>query len=79
MKIIRLKNIPKENRGKYSIKRLFTLPLSKNPQNVGFYETTIPKGSECSHHYHEKLDEIIYFITKSKVRSGDKILFFEVY
>ena len=66
MKIIRIKDVPVEVRGggSYSIKRLFTESLSKNPQNVGFYETTVPKGSVCGHHFHENLDEIILFLTK---------------
>ncbi|MBW2981171.1 cupin domain-containing protein [Candidatus Woesearchaeota archaeon] len=73
MKIIRLKDIQKEEKNGYSIKRLFTLPLSKKPDNVGLYETTIPLGSVCGHHYHENLDEIIFFLTKGRIRSNDKI------
>ena len=72
MKIIRISEVTNENRKGYSIKRLFTECLSKNPKNVGFYETTIPKGSKCSEHYHSNLDEIIYFITKGKMRFGEK-------
>ena len=75
IKIIRLNEIPDEIRegGGYSIKRLFTEALSKNPDNVGFYQTTIPKGSRVKNHYHDKLDEILYFITSGKVRVGEKI------
>lgn len=77
MKIIRLKDVPVEERGGYSIKRLFTEELSKNPDNVGFYETTIPQGSVCGHHYHEQLDEIIMFLTKAKMRVEEKVYDFE--
>lgn len=77
MKIIRLKDVPIENKGVYSIKRLFTESLSKNPKNIGFYETTIQKGSVCSHHYHKNLDEFILFLTKAKMRVEDKIYDFE--
>ena len=77
MKIIKLKEVPIEERGSYSIKRLFTEQLSKNPQNVGFYETTVPKGNVCGHHFHEELDEIIIFLTKAKVRVEQEIYDFE--
>ena len=73
MKIIRLNEVPVEERGGYSIKRLFTEKLSKNPDNVGFYETTVPQGGVCGHHYHEQLDEIIMFLTKAQMRVEDKI------
>lgn len=77
MKIIRLKDMPVEMKKGYSIKRLFTEHLSCNPENVGFYETTVPKGSICRHHYHEKLDEIILFLTKAKMRAEKDIYIFE--
>ena len=77
MRIIRLKDVPVEEREGYSIKRLFTEFLSCNPENVGFYETTVPKGSVCKHHYHEKLDEIIIFLTKAKMRVEKEIYNFE--
>lgn len=77
MKIIRLRDIPIEQKKGYSIKRLFTESLSYNPENVGFYETTVPKGSICKHHYHEKLDEIILFLTKTKMRVEKEIYNFE--
>lgn len=77
MKIIKLKEIPVEEKKGYSIKRLFTEVLSCNPQNVGFYETTIPKGSVCKHHYHKELDEIILFLTTAKMRVEQEIYDFE--
>lgn len=77
MKIIKLNDVPDEERGGYSIKRLFTEALTQNPQNVGFFETTVPKGSVCKHHYHTKQDEIIYFITKGKMRVESKFYDFE--
>jgi quercetin dioxygenase-like cupin family protein len=77
MKIIRLKDVPAEERDGYSIKRLFTEPLSNHPENVGFYETTVPKGSVCKQHYHAKLDEFILFLTKAKMRVEKEIYNFE--
>ena len=77
MKIIRLKDVPIEEKKGYYIKRLFTEFLSSNPKNVGFYQTTVPKGSVCKHHYHEKLDEIILFLTKTKMRVEKDIYDFE--
>jgi len=77
MKIIRLKDIPVEEKKGYSIKRLFTEELSKNPKNVGFYETTVPQGSVCGHHYHEQLDEIIMFLTKARMRVDKQVYDFE--
>jgi len=75
IKIIRLNDVPDEIRGKgsYSIKRLFTESLRKNPDNVGFYQTTIPPKSKVKNHYHENLDEILYFITSGKVDIGSEI------
>ena len=64
MKIIRINDIEVEERGGYSIKRLCTEELLKNPENIGFYETTIPIGSTCPSHAHENLDEFIIFLTK---------------
>lgn len=72
MKIVRLNEVPDEERRGYSIKRLFTHTLAKNPENVGFYQTTIPKGSAVKNHYHKDLDEILYFITKGRVKVGSK-------
>ncbi len=77
MKIIRLKDVPIENKKGYSIKRLFTEFLSCKPENVGFYETTVPIGGVCKHHYHEKLDEVILFLTKAKMRVEKEIYDFE--
>ncbi len=70
VKIIRLNEVPDEIRGggSYSIKRLLTEPLKKNPDNAGFYQTTIPPRSAVKNHYHKDLDEFLYFITKGKVR-----------
>ncbi len=77
MNIIRLKDVSAEEREGYSIKRLFIESLSCNPENVGFYETTVPKGSICKQHYHEKLDEIIMFLTKAKMKVEKDIYNFE--
>ena len=77
MKIIRLNHIPNEERDGYFIKRLFTHQLEKEPNNVGFYQTTIPKGSIVKGHYHANLEEVLYFITKAKVKSESLTFSFE--
>ncbi|HUS49474.1 MAG TPA: sugar nucleotide-binding protein [Candidatus Paceibacterota bacterium] len=78
VKIIRLNYVPDEIRGggDYSIKRLFTEVLRKNPQNIGFYQTTIPRGGIVKNHAHKDLDEILYFITKGKVKIEEEIIEF---
>jgi len=73
MKIIKIEEVPIEKKEGYSIKRIFTENLSMKPDNVGLYETTVPKGSVCGHHYHEKLDELILFLTKAKMRVEKQI------
>jgi len=73
MKIIRLNEVPDEERDGYSIKRLFTQVLSKRPENVGFYQTTIPTGSRVKSHAHKNLEEILYFLTKTKVKVNEEI------
>ena len=77
MKIIRINEVPIEERGGYSIKRLCTEELLKNPENIGFYETTIPKGSTCPSHAHENLDEFIIFLSKAVMEINDEIYNFE--
>ena len=77
MKIIRINDMEVEERGGYSIKRLCTEKLLKNPENIGFYETTIPIGSTCPSHAHENLDEFIIFLTKGVMEVNDKIYNFE--
>ena len=77
MKIIRIKEVSVEERGGYSIKRLCTEELLKNPQNLGFYETTITFGSNCPSHSHENLDEFIIFLTKGKMDINQKKYWFE--
>lgn len=79
IKIIRSNEVLSEKRGKYggySIKRLFTEALNKNPKNLGFYETTIRPKDSVKNHYHKDLDEILYFITKGKVKVNDNIYTF---
>jgi len=68
MKIIKIKDVSVEDRGEYSIKRMFTTVLSHSPTNAGIYETTIPPNRAVKNHYHANLDEIIYFITKGYVK-----------
>ncbi len=68
MKIIHRDDIADEDRGGYSIKRIFTTVLSHSPANAGIYETTIPPNFAVKNHYHANLDEIVYFITKGYVK-----------
>ncbi len=74
-KIIRIDEIPDEQRegGNYSIKRMFTEKLRKNPDNIGFYQTTILPRNKVKHHSHQQLDEVLYFLTPGKVRIKSKI------
>lgn len=76
MKIIRINEVPIENRGDYSIKRLFTENLNHKPENVGLYETTIHPGNKVTYHYHSNLDEVIIFITKGRMKIGKKMHLF---
>ena len=73
MKIIRFNEIPNEQRKGYSIKRLCTEKLNKNPENIGFYETTIPPHSKVKKHIHQNLDEVLLFLTKAKVRVDSEV------
>lgn len=77
MEIIKIKDVEVEDRGEYTIKRLFTTVLSHSPQNAGIYETTIPPKSAVKNHYHANLDEIIYFITKGYVKINFKEVEFD--
>jgi quercetin dioxygenase-like cupin family protein len=70
MKIIRLAGIPEENRNGYSIRRILTDPLKHNPENIGFYLTTIPALSKVKCHFHPLAVEIIIFLTNGTIRSG---------
>jgi quercetin dioxygenase-like cupin family protein len=77
MRIIRLNEVPDEERGEYSIKRLFTVSLTQNPENVGFYQTTIPPHSVVKSHFHAKLDEILYFLTPGRVETESGMHYLE--
>lgn len=74
MKTVRVEEIPDEDRGEYSIKRLFTETLDHNVENVGFYRTLIPEGNKVTKHCHETLDEILYFLTSGIVETDDNIV-----
>jgi len=76
MKAIKLDNIPVEERGGYKIRRIVTQPLGFKPENIGLYQTIIPKNSKCSNHAHGRLDEIIFFLTKAKVKTKSSMLKF---
>lgn len=77
MKTIRLKEIPLEERGGYQIKRIVTEKLNFRPENVGIYQTIIPPGNKCPNHAHGQLDEILFFLTRAKVKTESAMLEFE--
>ena len=77
MKIIRLKEVPLEERGGYQIKRIVTEKLNFEPANVGIYKTIIPPGSKCPNHAHGQLDEILFFLSRAKVDTKEGMLKFE--
>ena len=72
MKIIKRSNIKDEDRGGYIIKRLLTKEFDNLPENVGFYETTIPKGSKCKEQWHKKSYEAVYFLTSGTAKIDGK-------
>lgn len=73
MKIIRLNEISEENRNGYTIRRLLTEPLHHNPENIGFYLTTIPASSKVKCHFHPLAIEIIIFLTSGTIKSNKEI------
>jgi quercetin dioxygenase-like cupin family protein len=76
MKIIRLTEVPIEERGGYRIKRIITKKLNFRPKNIGVYQTIIPPQSRCPNHAHGELDEILFFLTEAKVRTQEDMLEF---
>lgn len=74
MDVFRMDETPEEDRGEYSIKRLFTESLEHDVENVGFYRTLIPEGNKVAKHHHEHLDEVLYFLTSGIVETDDKII-----
>jgi quercetin dioxygenase-like cupin family protein len=70
MKVVRTGEVPDEDRGGYSIKRLITENIQGNPENMGFYLTTIPPGSSVRMHIHPKGLEFLVFLTKGTVSDG---------
>lgn len=72
MKIIRLNGISEEDRNGYTIKRILTEPLKHNPENIGFYLTTIPALSEVKCHFHPLAVEMIIFLTSGTIKSGQE-------
>lgn len=66
MKLIRTSEVPTEERGGYRIRRLATEALPR-PENVGLYQTMVPKGSKVSAHAHAGLKELLYFINPARV------------
>lgn len=72
MKIIRRKEVKDIDRGGYSIKRLFTKEFQEAPKDVGFYETTIQKGSKCKEQWHKKSYEVVYFLTSGVAKLDGK-------
>lgn len=74
MKLVRAEGIPEEDRGEYSIKRLFTETLDHDVENVGFYRTLIPEGNKVAKHCHDTLDEVLYFLTSGIVETDGNIV-----
>jgi len=72
MEIIRRREINDVDRGGYIIKRLFTKEFETPPEDVGFYETTIPKGGICREQWHNKSYEAVYFLTPGLARIDGK-------
>lgn len=74
MKIIRVDEVDDEVRGggSYIIKRLITDELEHSPSNIGFYQTTVPKGSKVQYHSHSSLDEVFIFMTPGRAKIEDK-------
>ena len=63
MRIVRTNEVPEEGRGEYTVKRLFTELLGHNPENIGFYLTTIPARRKVKRHFHPIALEVIFFLT----------------
>jgi quercetin dioxygenase-like cupin family protein len=68
MEIIRRNDVDTIDRGGYLIKRLFTKVFKNPPQDVGFYESTIPKGEICKEQWHKESYEAVYFLTPGVAR-----------
>lgn len=66
-----MENVSEEERGEYSIKRLFTKELEHEIENVGFYRTLIPEGNKVAMHHHENLAEVLFFLTKGFVKTDE--------
>ena len=75
--IIRRKDVDNIDRGGYRIKRLFTKIFQEPPSDIGFYETTIPKGGVCKEQWHEKSYEIVYFLTPGSAKLKDQVYTFD--
>jgi quercetin dioxygenase-like cupin family protein len=71
MKIVRTNEVPEEGKGEYTIKRLFTEPLKHNPENIGFYLTTVPPRRKAKRHSHPIALEIIFFLTNGVVQDDE--------
>jgi mannose-6-phosphate isomerase-like protein (cupin superfamily) len=77
MEVIRIDEVSEEDRGEYSIKRLFTENLPHDIENVGFYQTIIPQGNKVAKHHHEGLDEVLFFLTEGIVKTDQGEFNFE--
>jgi len=77
MEIVRRKEVEDIERGDYRIKRLFTKIFQKLPENVGFYETTIPKGKVCKEQWHQQSYEVVYFLTHGSAKLKNETYTFE--
>lgn len=77
MKIIRRNEVSDVDRNGYLIKRLLTSPFQIPPKDVGFYETSIPRGSKCKEQWHKESYESVYFLTDGEAKLKGEIYEFK--
>ena len=71
MKIVRVNELPEEDRSGYCIKRLLTEPLTHNPENIGFFRTIIPADQKVKNHLHPIALEIIIFLNHAVIKDKE--------
>lgn len=52
---------------------LFSLEMVPE-KKIGFYRIRIPKGSECSAHFHKQCKEIFYLLSKMEIHLNGKTI-----
>ena len=71
MKVVRFSEIAEEERDGYVIRRLLTESLGHDPENAGFYLTTIPARGKVKCHSHTSALEIILFLTDGAIATHE--------